>query len=99
MLEAGPKQTNVNDQVGDLKIELEFNTGGFLPRETMAIKKAYDRLAAIKEYSINLEASDEVNKNNIENKNISSGLTPSNKLDMTDYFDNSKDGFVDVKDS
>ena len=97
MLETGPKQTNVNDQAGDLKIELEFNTGGFLPRETMAIKKAYDRLAAIKEYSINLEASDEVNKNNIENKNISSGLTPSNKLDMTDYFDNSKDGFVNVK--
>lgn len=96
MLSSGPKQTNINDASSNLRVELEFNTGGFLTKETMAIKKAYDRLKAIKEYSVNLEASD-VDSNNKEDKSISKGITPSDALDTTDFYSDSKDGFVNTE--
>lgn len=95
MISSGPKQTNMNDKSSGINIQLEFNTGGFLTRETLAIKKAYDRLSAIKEYSISLEASD-VDSNNRENKDISKGITPSSALDTTDFYNDTKDGFIDT---
>ena len=100
MLGDTPKQININDaKNNNLRIELEFNTGGFLAKETLAIKKAYDRLKAINEYSINLEASNDAEANTKENINISKGITPTDKLDTQDFYSDTTDGFIDKEKS
>lgn len=71
MINGGPKQKNINDNIGDLKISLKMNTSGVLTKEALEVKKAYDRLAVIKEHSANL------------NKEI----IPSEKLQLDDDYE------------
>lgn len=80
------RQTNINDKSGDVEVEIVFETANALTKEIVMREQAISRLMHINESSINESTVP-----------MDGSLTPNDKLDAGDFYDDSSSNGLTVE--